>query len=219
VTNGIVGTKGFGNHKHNDQLSFEYHAGGVALVVDPGSYVYTSDAEARNLFRSTAYHNTVMVDGIEQNDTRPEWIFRMFESARAEHVAFRDAGDEAEYVGRHHGYERLDAPVTHQRTLQLDKATGTLRIADRLEGQGAHDLRWHFHLAPGVVADAAEPCAISLRIADRRWLLRYPDDLHAVITPAAYSPSYGVKVACSAVDLSTRTTLDEARQWLFAIAR
>ena len=31
ITNGIVGTKGFGNHKHNDQLAFEYHAGGRAV--------------------------------------------------------------------------------------------------------------------------------------------------------------------------------------------
>src|SRR5581483_5231286 len=45
--NGIVGTNGFGNHKHNDLLSFEYHHSGVPLIVDPGSYVYTSDFDAR----------------------------------------------------------------------------------------------------------------------------------------------------------------------------
>ena len=59
VTNGIVGTNGFGNHKHNDLLSFEYHHGGAPLIVDPGSYVYTSDVDARNRFRGTASHNTV----------------------------------------------------------------------------------------------------------------------------------------------------------------
>ena len=72
ITNSIVGTKGFGNHKHNDQLSFEYHVGGHAIVVDPGSFVYTSDADARNLFRGTAYHNTLQIDGsgAERDESR-----------------------------------------------------------------------------------------------------------------------------------------------------
>ena len=82
VTNGVVGTNGFGNHKHNDQLSFEYHHGGVPLIVDPGSYVYTSDADARNRFRGTAFHNTVCVDGVEQNELRPDWLFRLFETSQ-----------------------------------------------------------------------------------------------------------------------------------------
>jgi uncharacterized heparinase superfamily protein len=220
ATNGIVGTKGFGNHKHNDQLSFEYHPGGIALVVDPGSYVYTSDPEARNLFRSTAYHNTVMIDGIEQNDTRPEWLFRMFESARAEHLSFHDDAGVAEYAGRHHGYERLDAPVTHTRVFRLDKKSGTLRIVDRLDGSGMHDLKWHFHLAPEVVAvvDAVDRSSVTLRAGARQWTLRCPDDLQISIAPAAYSPSYGVKQACRAIELSTRATLGPERQWEFAIA-
>src|SRR6185295_15773817 len=68
ITNARVGTAGFGNHKHNDLLSFEFHAHGTPLIVDPGSYLYTSDPGARNLFRSTRYHSTVSVDGVEQND-------------------------------------------------------------------------------------------------------------------------------------------------------
>ena len=72
VTNGIVGTSGYGNHKHNDLLAFEYHADGVPVFIDPGSYVYTSDPDARNLFRSTRSHNTLSVDGEEQNELRPE---------------------------------------------------------------------------------------------------------------------------------------------------
>ena len=217
VTNGIVGTKGFGNHKHNDQLSFEYHPGGEPLIVDPGSYVYTSDFDARNMFRSTAYHSTLMIDAIEQNDTRPEWIFRMFESARAEHVTFQDNDASAEYVGRHHGYERLEAPVTHQRTVGLDKRSGGVRIVDRLDGAGVHDLRWHFHFAPGVAAEPAAAGTIVLTAADRRFTLRCPPDLHISIHQAAYSPSYGVTIPCRAVDLSTRAAVDGGRQWEFEI--
>ena len=41
VTNGETGTRSFGNHKHNDLLSFEFHAEGGPWIVDPGSYVYT----------------------------------------------------------------------------------------------------------------------------------------------------------------------------------
>jgi hypothetical protein len=225
VSNGIVGTKGFGNHKHNDQLSFEYHHDGVALVVDPGSYVYTSDADARNLFRSTVCHNTLSVDGIEQNDTRPEWLFRMFESARAEHVSFEDRADAVEYVGRHHGYERLSEPVTHERRVRLQKPSGALTIVDRVSGSGGHDLRWHFHLAPGVGAEPAGASRetttpmLALAASGRTWRLRLPPGAHAVIERAAYSPSYGVKVPCLAIDVTMRVTLDGDRTWEFSIDR
>src|SRR6185295_18685959 len=153
ATNGIVGTKGFGNHKHNDLLSFEYHHGGVPLVVDPGSYVYTSDADARNRFRGTAWHNTLMVDRTEQNELRPDWLFRLFETSKAESILFEDRGDVVEYAGGHHGYERLTNPITHERTFTFRKDSGAVVIVDRLTGRGRHDLRWHFHLAPGVGAE------------------------------------------------------------------
>src|SRR5215831_3218469 len=150
VSNGVVGTKGFGNHKHNDLLSFKYHHSGVPLVVDPGSYVYTSDFAARNRFRSTASHSTLQIDGEEQNDLKPEWIFRMFETSHAEHVAFTETAEQFEYGGRHRGYERFDQAVTHERTLRLSKSDGALTIVDRVTGHGEHHFRWHFHLAPGV---------------------------------------------------------------------
>ena len=217
ITNGIVGTKGFGNHKHNDQLSFEYHHGGVALVVDPGSYVYTSDADARNLFRGTAYHNTVEVDRVEQNDLRPEWLFRLFETANGEHLSFTDRADASEYVGRHHGYERLADPVTHERVIRLQKASGRLEVVDRLRGRGEHDVRWHFHLAPGVDAAQVDPTAIALSARGGRWRLQCPPGLQATIDPAGYSPSYGAKVPCLAVTLSARVTLDGERAWAFSI--
>ena len=217
VTNGIVGTNGFGNHKHNDLLSFEYHHGGTPLVVDPGSYVYTSDADARNRFRGTAYHNTLMVDGVEQNELRPDWLFRLFETSRAESLSFHDHADAAIYVGRHHGYERLPEPVTHERTFRFEKSSGSLWITDRLIGRGGHDLRWHFHLAPGISADRVPDSAVLLSASTGRWRLMAPPGIAIVIAAAEYSPSYGVRVPCVALDISSRADLAGERTWEFSI--
>jgi len=219
ASNGIVGTKGFGNHKHNDLLSFEYHHGGVPLVVDPGGYVYTSDFDARNRFRGTASHSTVQLDAREQNELKPEWIFRLFETSNAEHVAFSETAQCVEYTGRHHGYERFEPPVTHERTFRLTKQDGSLAVIDRLTGHGTHDVRWHFHLAPGVGAELAESGIVLLSAAGRRWRLQLPPDLPASISDAAYSPSYGVKLRCLAIDAATRFTLDGTATWCFSFSQ
>jgi Heparinase II/III-like protein len=217
VTNGIVGTKGFGNHKHNDQLSFEYHHNGVPLVVDPGSFVYTSDFDARNMFRSTAAHSTVQIDGAEQNETKPEWIFRLFESARPDHIRFVDSPAAVEYTGRHHGWERFAAPVTHERTFVLSKESGALSIVDCLTGTGEHDACWRFHLAPGVEASALSTTRVRLDAGQRRWTLHIPEGVQVSIAPSRYSPSYGVLAPRLTVQLSARVTIDGSRRWEFAI--
>jgi hypothetical protein len=218
VTNGAVGTNGFGNHKHNDLLSFEYHHGGIPLVVDPGCYAYTSDADTRNRFRGTAYHNTVMVDGVEQNEIRPGYLFRLFEMSNPETLRFVDGDDFVEYVGRHHAYERLSEPLTHERTFRFMKSSGGLLIVDRLSGRGRHDVRWHFHLAPGVCAEAADSGVVALTAGARRWQLRTPPGLQIAVNAARYSPSYGVDVSCLAIDLSLQDDFSGERRFEFSIA-
>ena len=122
VTNGIVGTAGFGNHKHNDLLGFEYHVDGVPVLVDPGSYVYTSDPDARNLFRSTLSHNT--------REHRRRGTERAPPGVAVPHVregqprasrGRRADGDCCRYRGRHRGYTRLPQPVVHERTFTLSR--------------------------------------------------------------------------------------------------
>jgi uncharacterized heparinase superfamily protein len=70
------GPLGAGNHGHFDCLSFELAALGRPLVVDPGRYTYSESGETnwRVRFRSTAYHNTVTVDGLNQTRYEPRRI-------------------------------------------------------------------------------------------------------------------------------------------------
>ena len=206
VSNGIVGTSGFGNHKHNDLLSFEYFDRGQALIVDPGSYVYTSDFDARNQFRSTPWHNTIVIDGVEQNEFRPEWIFRMFEKARPSHIRFEDLdADTMVYEGSHDGYQvRLDDGVVHNRRFTHERTSGRLSIEDRLEGRGTHEARWHFHFAPGVsprLCDGAT--GLDLEAGGCHWRLEWDDQTFvADLIESSISPSYGVRVESRALRLS-----------------
>jgi hypothetical protein len=218
ATNSIVGTKGFGNHKHNDQLSFELHLKGIPLVVDPGSYVYTSDPEARNLFRSTSYHNTLRIDGQEQNKMNPEWLFRLFETARATHLFFRENDVFVEYGGQHMGYEQLSSPVVHKRAYRFYKKQGILIILDFLDGEGAHDLCWHFHLDPLVRVGDSVHGNIFLSGQGNPFTLRFDPELSVQINEAFFSPSYGIRVPCHAIDLNAYIDLCSQKSWVFTLS-
>ncbi|MEQ8178409.1 MAG: alginate lyase family protein [Amphiplicatus sp.] len=220
ATNSIVGTKGFGNHKHNEQLSFEYHDEGQPLIVDTGSYVYTSDFDARNLFRSTAHHNTLQIDGVEQNEFNPVWLFRMFEKAHPEHVRFEAKGDVVVYEGLHKGYEtQLEAPVRHARRFTHDRATGALDIEDRLTGEGAHDLVWSFHFHPSVTPELANG-AVILRTPKGVWRLDWSDAaLEASITESWVSPSYGVRMPSKALRLRRAGVSISDNSWRFGVRK
>jgi hypothetical protein len=147
---GAVGTGGLGNHKHNDLLSFELYAGDKAFIIDPGTYVYSRDPNWRNVFRSTRYHNTVVIDGREQNDFESSQLFRMTANAI---VILHDwvTTTERDWLDiEHTGFTRLDPPVRHRRTFLFDKRTGTWEITDDLVGSGDHTADWYFHFDYGI---------------------------------------------------------------------
>lgn len=216
VTNGPVGTRGFGNHKHNDQLSFELHLAGVPLIVDPGSYVYTGDPAARNAFRSTAGHNTLQIDEAEQHDFKPEWLFRMFAAGVPSHGEFRAEGNGAWYRGTFGGYRRLSHPVVHERAFAIDFAARQLVLRDTLTGTGEHRLTWRFHCAPGIGALAAGSVA-HFESAAGRWVLECPAGLIPKIDPGWYSPSYGVRMSSAVVTVLATARIEEAAEWTFRI--
>jgi hypothetical protein len=165
---GDTGRYGLGGHSHNDQLSFELSHGAESLVVDPGTYLYTPDPEARNLFRSTAFHSTLRIDGGEQNELRTDDLFAMPDRARAELLHW----DGTTFEGRHHGFPG----ATHTRRLEL---TGDgLRIRDTVNSATERELEWTFTLAPGAESKV-EIRAEGLEFRpEEGW----------------YSPSYGVRV-------------------------
>lgn len=86
-----------GGHAHNDKLSFELCVNGKDVIVDPGTYVYTSDPNLRNLFRSTKYHNTISFNGIEQNKLRG--VFTLSNDAKSRCLYFGEKDEIIKFVG------------------------------------------------------------------------------------------------------------------------
>jgi heparinase II/III-like protein len=157
---GDVGVGGLGSHAHNDALSFELTYRNQPLIVDPGSYVYTADPTARNLFRSSGFHSTLQVDRAEQNPIWADSLFAMEDRRRAEAVRWDPDATRPSFVGRHHGYESLPHPATHTRRIELDSSEQRLLITDTVASSVGHELGWTFPLGP-CEAEASGPRAVA----------------------------------------------------------
>ena len=215
-----VGLAGRGAHGHNDALSVEVSARGVSFLSDPGTYVYTADPRARQLFRSTAYHSTVEVDGAEQNAISEDAPFHIGDEARPRVIRWES--DEARdlAVAEHRGYERLPAgPVTHRRAVAFDKREGHWLVEDSLLGSGVHDFKFVFHAAPGrevrLIDDST--AEVSDEATGARLLVASLDQLGGVaLEPRWSSRGYGSKVETVAACWTLRARAPLTARWLLA---
>src|SRR5437660_1028459 len=173
VKAGDSGVNGRGSHGHNDALSIEVSACGAAFIVDPGSYIYTSNLRERHLFRSIAYHSTVQVDGQEQNTTDEAMPFIIGNEARPRVLIWETNAEADTIVAEHYGYARLSHPVTHRRTVRFDKGRRFWMIEDELAGEGTHEFSFRFHVAPGVDAKVRPDGTVELydKISSARLLV------------------------------------------------
>ena len=138
-----AGINGRGSHGHNDVLSIEVSAGGRAFIVDPGTYVYSADLAKRHEFRSTAYHSTVQIDGLEQNTIRVDTPFVIGNEAKPRVLEWKTSADFDKVVAEHYGY-----PVIHRRAVTFDKRGRCWLIDDEFFGEGEHVYEARFHFAP-----------------------------------------------------------------------
>lgn len=125
-----VGPDYLPGHAHADTLSFELSLHGRRVLVNGGTSTYQNDAE-RLRQRSTAAHNTVVVDG---QDSSEVWsAFRVARRARVHDVRCGQDGGALSLSAMHDGYLRLPGRVIHRRAWRLGPET--LEIVDTLDGR------------------------------------------------------------------------------------
>jgi hypothetical protein len=204
------GAQGKGSHTHNDKLSFVLRLNGEEVFSDSGTGVYSRDLAMRNYFRSTAAHNTVLVDGVEQNriSSLPGHLFLMGNEARVSPIRFQRISNGFRMSASHFGYHAFR--VTHFRRVTL---TGQgVTIEDILEGAGNHQVELNLHLSP---AWDIEPLQLAGKLlacllkgsASAAMTVSAPVDLHLEVESSPSSRCYGSSFSAQRVRVQGHSTL------------
>jgi uncharacterized heparinase superfamily protein len=193
---GEVGQAGLGGHGHNDLLSFELVLNGAAVVVDPGCPVYSGDLALRNLFRSTAYHNGLRVDGCEIATMSGAW--RIGADAVPVDIVVDTCGTTTDIQAGHTGYRRLPDPVSHTRFVTFDGLNGALRCRDRLQCRSRHTVERYLHLDPEVMVTLEDTHA-RLAAKSGEWSLVWNPRTVVQVLEGLVSPGYGITRASSVI--------------------
>lgn len=171
-----------GTHTHNDLLSFELNLGGKDIIVDAGTYLYTSSDSDRNAFRSTSKHNTIVVDDEEQNGFAVAFALkrnvRKGKLKRVEKSSIE--GD----------YTTIKGQMNHQRRFAF--TNGELIIIDKLTKAGeGHSAKLYFHFAKGI-KPFVEDKELALDNGMKITFSIHPSQLE--VMDDTLSPSFGVLV-------------------------
>jgi hypothetical protein len=203
------GLHGKGSHTHCDKLSIVFRLGADEVFCDSGSRCYTRSAELRNLDRSTKAHNTLMVDGIDQNilDTDPRLLFRCGNEATVSPIAISESADRIVRAS-HQGYSRIG--IEHHRTVQLGE--GSVLIIDEVGGAGEHLLDLRYILGPEwrVSSERMTGETVGCVITGPKRLTLQCEAAHPLamsFIPAEISREYGAAIPVSCIRIQTTACL------------
>ena len=208
---GLNGQKNNGGHSHNDKLSFELCFEGKDCIVDSGTYLYTPIPDLRNMFRSTPFHNTVVVNGEEQNRFCENNLFSMENDSKPA-VKNWKTNDSYDFLeAEHYGYRRLEKPVTHTRQILFCKEEKIWIINDKLTGEGIQAVEIFFNFGNNVDIIIEENSLVGNIIIDKdnSLVIRSVNrkDLNCSVVENWISQSYGRKIKAFSLRYSINTMI------------
>jgi hypothetical protein len=186
---GPIGLGSIAAHGHADSLSFVLYVGRREFFIDPGTYTFVANNPYRNYFRSTAAHNTIVVDGLDQSQMAGPFLWTRKAESVLEEFLSTESYDRV--VASHNGYSSLFDPVVHRRTIEFDKKHATITIRDAIEAKNRHKVTSYFHLAPNCHVQLEK--SNQLRITNEDYVIRLITDqqLRCEIIKAGENPICG----------------------------
>ena len=204
-----AGPQGAGSagHGHADALSLHLTVDGREWLTDPGTFCYVSAGDDRNLFRGTAFHNTLQVDRLDQAEPAGLFAWRALPSVQVEKWI---VGETFElFVGSHTGYSRLSDPVVHRRWV-FNLKSQYFFVCDLASGRAEHQLDLFWHFAPGVRRAGSSTGVGTLWMLQDESLSLMPVEGHGwsqEIIPGRVSPVYGREQAAPVLHFATKVAL------------
>lgn len=113
---------------HADMLHFDLWAAGINVLCDSGTYSYVAQSKDGAWLRSTAAHNTLQIDGLDQMTPFRRFLWLDWTMARvlySRHVS-EAGGERIEWSGEHDGYRRHPRAIVHRRSLSCAKGVWTV---------------------------------------------------------------------------------------------
>jgi hypothetical protein len=201
------GIHGKGSHTHCDKLSLVFRLGADEVLCDSGSRCYTRSAEFRNQDRSTRAHNTLVIDGEDQNSlgSDPRLLFQCGNEAAVSRIS----SDGNRIVrASHQGYSRIG--IEHQRTAQLDESI--LLVEDEVGGAGEHLIELRYILGPAwrASSEMMSGKTVSCVITGRRRITlecESGSSLKLAVTSTEISREYGATIPVSCIRIQTKACL------------
>ncbi|TCC03659.1 heparinase II/III family protein [Kribbella soli] len=169
-----------GPHSHPDELSLVTYAHGRELLVDPGTYSYSSDPRSDWLRKTTEAHNTVEVDNLPQNNTAAGEITHFVSNPAFDLIS---------------GNTDASAKAWHARSV-LTLRSGVSLVSDQLKPRDTathrYEQNWHFLPDANPVQAATSKAAVT-KFASGANLTVVPADpekLTAQVRNGYYSPAF-----------------------------
>ena len=151
---------------HADQLHLEIRRRGVVVAADAGTFSYNAPLPHHHAFSSTAFHNTVSVDGHDQMDRVGRFLWLPWSRGRLL-ANLTNPGGSRFWVGSFN----WRGGIRHQRAVHVD-ASGDVTVLDVLDARDAHRYALHWLLADLSVERAGNPQLFDFRLSDHsRWVL------------------------------------------------
>lgn len=127
-------------HSHSDNLNFLVNISGKEIIIDPGISTYEKNNQ-RYIERSTEFHNTVMINDINQSE-----VWGAFRVGRR---AFTKIINEStgKLTASHNGYRRQG--IKHTRIFNW--SDNNFEVVDEIKGNRAWSIKSFIHFAPGII--------------------------------------------------------------------